>query len=47
MIKDCPCDVCPRYKSCKVQKVYCSAFTGYINTGRYEVSKVGKRLKKL
>ena len=47
VVYDCPCDPCSNRNQCKAQKMYCSAFTEYVNTGWYEVIKVGKRLKKL
>jgi len=46
-VYDCPCDPCSNRNHCKTQKMYCSAFTEYVNNGWYEVAKVGKRLKRL
>ena len=47
VVYDSPCDSCKRNSQCLREAMYCSAFQGYINTGWYEISKVGKRLKKL
>ena len=47
VVYNCPCDSCSRYKTCKLEKTYCSAFTEYINYGWYGIDKIQKRLKKL
>ena len=47
VVYDCPCDPCSNRKYCRTQKMYCSGFTEYVNYGWYDISKVGKRLKKI
>ena len=45
VVYDCPCDNCSKHNFCKKQKMYCSAFSEYVNRGWYDVVKVQKRLK--
>ena len=47
VVYNCPCDPCSNRNYCRTQRMYCSAFTEYVNHGWYELPKVGKRLKKL
>ena len=47
VVYNCPCDPCSNRNYCKTQKMYCSGFTEFVNYGWYDISKVGKRLKKL
>ena len=47
VVKDSPCEPCSNWGQCKKNYTYCSAFTQYVNSGWYDIVKVGKRLKRL
>jgi hypothetical protein len=48
VVYDCPCDNgCSKFRYCKANGTYCSAFTQYVNFGWFDVTTVQKRMKRL
>ena len=47
VVYDCPCDRCNKHNYCKTNKMYCSAFTEYVNNGWFKPTSLQQRLKRL
>ena len=47
VVYNVPCDTCSLRNSCKINGTYCAAFTEFVNYSWYDITKIGKRLKRL